>query len=270
MAGLPTLEELEIYRQEAVNAEREGRPCTLRDPREVYKEDPNLESYLVYLTDKEISEAQKVMDEAVEKKLENLAAVQESQNENRESPQEVDEDSGEVIKEGQPEITDEVIEERLPETRVGETDRRVAVEHGMSEDLFPEPHVTSAPDAQTVVAQEVNEEQANIGADTESTHQNTQSTPNPEFLGGVQPEIEDGNVTPETEENARQAVEEARQTIKENNQEKPEEEVAGFEINSPETQDTEAGQKAEDREQSHLEGTHETPAEENKDASNGS
>jgi hypothetical protein len=56
------LDELEQYRQEKLNAEREGRPCKYRNPREVFAEDPNLDSYLVERDEDEINEEQEVLD----------------------------------------------------------------------------------------------------------------------------------------------------------------------------------------------------------------
>lgn len=233
MAGLPTLVELEAYRQEAINAEREGRPCTLRDPREVYKEDPNRDSYLVELTDKEISEAQQILDDAEQERLAQLEAVQKSQNEHRENPATKDEDGNDNL-DGAPEITDEVVNERLPETRPGETDRRVTLEHGMSEDLYPEPHITSAPDESTIVSQGVQEDLA-LELNDGSGHQNTQSTPNPEFAGGIPPENPEDEVL---REHAKQ--EQQRQ-----------EEIQEKEETNPDSETNQQGKNA-----AELEGTH--------------
>lgn len=164
------LDEVEIYRQEAHNAQRENRPCRLRDPREVYKEDPNRDSYLVYLTDEEYAEAEAAMQENQDEKFENFVAQVEAQNENR--------------PEDAPEITDEVIEERLPSTDPGEYQRQVELEHGLSEDLYSEPHITSAPDVSAAVVQEVDEDLAAHGADVHSDHQQNQDAPNPDYAGG--------------------------------------------------------------------------------------
>ena len=56
------LDELEQYRQEKLNAEREGRPCKYKNPREVYAADPNRDTYLVERDEDEISAEQEQLD----------------------------------------------------------------------------------------------------------------------------------------------------------------------------------------------------------------
>lgn len=187
------LTEVETYKQEALNAEREGRPCKLRDPRDVFKDDPNRDSYLEEKPAKDIKAEQKEMDKEAEAKLTNLGAVRDGLNENRDE-------------EVSPEITDAIIDERLPSTDPGEYQRQVELEHGLSEETDNTPHVDSLADEAAADAQVVNDELALDGNDTESEHQNTQSTPNPVFEGGkeeesTEPETTESETTP-AEENA--------------------------------------------------------------------
>lgn len=237
------LTELEAYRQEALNAEREGRPCRLRDPREVFKEDPNRDSYLVEVSDENLVEAKKDFEGYAEEKLKNLETLRDSQNDNR--------------SEGSPEITDEVIDERLPSTNPGETQRQVELEHGLSEDLYPEPHITSAPDVGADKVQEVDEKLALTGVANESNHQNTQSTPNPVFAGGA-PSEDDEEIDRIAEENRQDETSHAN-TLEEvtgvtpGEEKVPDDSVSGELRNTPEALSGEV--PADGREESHLEGT---------------
>ena len=56
------LEELEAYRVELNNAQREGRPCKYRNPRDVFAEDLNRDSYLVEKDEEVIAEEQKALE----------------------------------------------------------------------------------------------------------------------------------------------------------------------------------------------------------------
>jgi len=56
------LEELEAYRVERTNAQREGRPCKYKNPRDVYAADPNRDSYLVERDEEELEAEQEQLD----------------------------------------------------------------------------------------------------------------------------------------------------------------------------------------------------------------
>lgn len=64
MPALVTLDDLEKYRAEVYAAERDGRIPKYKDPRKVYAEDPNLDSYLVEKTEAEIKAEEKANKKA--------------------------------------------------------------------------------------------------------------------------------------------------------------------------------------------------------------
>lgn len=103
MPALVTLDDLEKYRAEKYAAERDGRIPKYKDPREVYAEDPNLDSYLVEKTEAEIKAEKKARDKAAAEKKAADAAVAKSLEENVQT----DEQNSQVV----PPTVDEPVDE---------------------------------------------------------------------------------------------------------------------------------------------------------------
>lgn len=97
-----TLYDIEAYEQERYAATRDGRIPKYKDPRKVYAEDPNLESYLVEKTEAEIKAEKADLKKAAAEQKAADAAVEQALVDN--APK--DEDLAQVV----PPTVDEVVE----------------------------------------------------------------------------------------------------------------------------------------------------------------